>query len=251
MAARGGGRDRFIRPATEWVAGPQPGETPLSLKSSQVPPSSASLPAAPGCKTPPPQPFLRGGGPGTRQHFAPRVSLYAARVPIPGTLSPASGTWRSFWEGKSRNRERVQCEAAGAPKPAAGRCGLSVSRRVSGRSSGFGQKGKKRKTSHFSLPLFVSLFPPSAPSSACPPQPPTQPPKKPTFSMTSFDEILQHRNLQPSSAQDFFVFWQHPLPAMQIGSSDSKLRALPLRHNRFPQRSLKYLRVFISLLRDG
>lgn len=99
------------------------------------------------------------------------------------------------------------------------------------------------------LTPFLSPFSPLCPSRMSPP------PFKPRFSMTSFDEILQHRNLRPSSAQDFFfscrVFWQDPVPAIQIGPSDNKLRALPLRHNRFPQRSSKYLRVFISPLRDG
>lgn len=105
---------------------------------------------------------------------------------------------------------------------------------------------KKKKRKFYTSPPFVSLFTPLPVTTRSPPSP------KPAFSMTSFDEILQHRNLQPASAQNFLgVFWQDPVPAIQIGSSDNKLRALPLRHNRFPQRSSKYLRVFISLLRDG
>lgn len=183
----------------------------------------------------------------------PRAPL--CRIPgAPSGHSPASRTKRDLEEilGEKnpqpkprRNWEPVRSRAAEAPNAAAGRCGLAVSRRVSGRSSGFGQnrEKKKRKILHFSPPL-----PPFSP--LCPSRDSPLPPQ-PTFSMTSFDEILQHRNLQASSAQDFLgVFWQDPVPAIQIASSDNKLRALPLRHNRFPQRSSKYLRVFISLLRE-
>lgn len=168
---------------------------------------------------------------------APRVRPLASSGLNAGTArsSGPSGTRRRFWEGKSRNCEWGR---SGAPKAAADCLAAAASQ---AEVQALVRKNNK-KILHF--PRFVFLFTPL-------PVTTRSPPAKPTFSMTSFDEILQHRNLQPASAQNFLVFWQDPVPAIQIGSSDNKLRALPLRHNRFPQRSSKYLRVFISMLRDG
>lgn len=198
-------------------------------------------------------------------HSAPRVCVCSVG-PFPeppsaaspglraGTAQPPgpSGTWRRFWGKKTPNQNQGEigsrCEAE-LPKRltrlpgGAGWLSAAVSRAEVQALVRTGKK-KKRKILHFSPPL-----PPFSP--LCPSRDSPLPPQ-PTFSMTSFDEILQHRNLQASSAQDFLgVFWQDPVPAIQIASSDNKLRALPLRHNRFPQRSSKYLRVFISLLREG
>lgn len=186
-----------------------------------------------------------------RQGFAPRVCVCPGPFPVPASASRIpegkarspgpNGTRRRFWEGRNRNWERSR--AAQVPEAAAGRCGLAVTAVPQAEAQALVRKGKKILTP------FLSPFSPLCQSRMSPP------PFKPRFSMTSFDEILQHRNLRPSSAQDFFfscrVFWQDPVPAIQIGPSDNKLRALPLRHNRFPQRSSKYLRVFISPLRDG
>lgn len=177
-----------------------------------------------GTHTHPPNHFC---GSITRPRFAPRGCVCpAAGGPFPaGTQSPTPASRTGARPGGDFGKEQAEMKSG---------CEAELPRRLRRLRSGAGglsaaasraevqalvRKGKKKKITLFS-PHTLSL----CLSRDCPPSPPPLP--KPIFSITSFDEILQHRNLQPSSAQDFLgVFWQDPVPAIQIGPSDNKLRA--------------------------